>query len=360
MLLRVLLNKQPVISSTRRAASRQRRSFRKRPETHVIVVTQELADAGWPHAARPINRRPDSFARLIPGGNTLLVVVSLVTARLGWTAWTASTIIRSLKFAQEPYMPPLSSTVLPPRTVVTLCTYNERENIAKLVPQVLEALPSADILVVDDSSPDGTADVVRQLMAANPRIKLLLRVKKEGLGAATLAGFQWAIDHDYDFVINMDADFSHHPRFLPALAGCMQTADVSVGSRYVPGGGISGWSRSRHFMSQGINWYSHVLLGLKTRDCSGAYRCYRISKLRELDFRKIRSRGYAFQEEFLYRCTRIGCRVVETPIVFEDRIIGQSKINLAEIVRSLRDLFLLGLDGIRETSVTRDPLAHQH
>ena len=238
------------------------------------------------------------------------------------------------------------------RLVVTLCTYNERENIAKLIPAVRAVLPFADILVVDDSSPDGTADVVRQLGSNDPHVKLLIRTNKEGLGAATLAGFQWAIDNNYEFVLNMDADFSHHPRYLPAVWECMTVADVSIGSRYVPGGNITGWGFVRHFMSRGINWYSQVLLGAKAHDCSGAFRCYRISNLRMLDFKKIRSRGYAFQEEFLYRCSRIGCRIVETPIVFEDRIIGQSKINVAEIIRSLRDLFLLGLDGIRDTPVT--------
>ena len=250
--------------------------------------------------------------------------------------------------------PASTTTANSPRLVVTLCTYNERENIAKLIPQVLEQLPSAHVLVVDDSSPDGTADVVREIMSKDSRVKLLLRTKKEGLGAATLAGFQWAIDHDYDFVQNMDADFSHHPRYLPALSECMKFADVGIGSRYVPGGSITGWSLLRHFMSQSINWYSHILLGLKAKDCSGAFRCYRIRKLRELDFSKVRSRGYAFQEEFLYRCARNDCRIVETPIVFEDRIVGQSKINIGEVVRSLRDLFLLGLEGIRETPVTHD------
>ena len=240
----------------------------------------------------------------------------------------------------------------PSRLVVTLCTYNERENIGKLIPMVLQYLPTADVLVVDDNSPDGTADVVRKMSATDSRVKLLLRTKKEGLGAATLAGFQWAIDSGYDYVLNMDADFSHHPRYLPSLQACMDFADVAVGSRYVAGGGITGWSLKRHFMSQGINWYSHVLLGAGAHDCSGAFRCYRISKIRQLDFKKIRARGYAFQEEFLYRCARVGCRIVETPIVFEDRIVGQSKINVPEIVRSLRDLFLLGLDGIRDTPVT--------
>ena len=241
------------------------------------------------------------------------------------------------------------------RTLVTLCTYNERENIAKLIPLILESLPAADVLVVDDNSPDGTAEVARELGRQDPRVLLLLRTAKEGLGAATLAGLSWAIDHGYEFVLNMDADFSHHPRHLPALRQCMESADVGIGSRYIPGGGIVGWGVKRHVMSQGINVYSRVLLGLNTRDCSGAFRCYRISKLREIDFTRFRSRGYAFQEEMLYRCVRVGCRLAETPIVFEDRIVGQSKINIWEIVRALRDLFLLGLDRLRDTPVRATP-----
>jgi dolichol-phosphate mannosyltransferase len=203
---------------------------------------------------------------------------------------------------------PLTVTV-PPRLVVTLCTYNERENIAKLVPEVLSALPFADVLVVDDSSPDGTADVVRQLMSRDSRVKLLLRTTKEGLGAATIAGFQWAIDQDYDFVLNMDADFSHHPRYLPAISSCMDVADVGIGSRYVAGGGITGWSLLRHFMSQAINWYSHILLGLKSKDCSGAFRCYRIDKLRELDFSLVRSRAMHFRKK---SCIAVPATVVES------------------------------------------------
>lgn len=237
------------------------------------------------------------------------------------------------------------------RTLVTICTYNERENISRLIPMVLEYLPAADVLVVDDNSPDGTADVVRELGRTNPHVLLLLRTAKEGLGAATIAGLKWAIDHGYEFVLNMDADFSHHPRHLPAVRNCMNVADVGVGSRYIPGGGIVGWSLKRHLMSQGINVYSQVLLGLRTQDCSGAFRCYRISKLKEIDFARFRSRGYAFQEEMLYRCLKVGSKIVETPIVFEDRVVGQSKINKKEIVRALRDLFLLGLDSIRDAPV---------
>ncbi len=237
------------------------------------------------------------------------------------------------------------------RTLVTVCTYNERENITRLIPMILEALPDADILVVDDNSPDGTAQVARDFGRTDPRVLLLLRTAKEGLGAATLAGLKWAIENGYEFVLNMDADFSHHPRHLAAVRGCMAVGDVGIGSRYVPGGDIIGWSPKRHIMSQGINLYSRVLLGLRIHDCSGAFRCYRISKLKEVDFDRFRSRGYAFQEEMLYRCERVGSRLVETPIVFEDRIVGQSKINVREIVRALRDLFLLGLDRLRDTPV---------
>jgi dolichol-phosphate mannosyltransferase len=237
------------------------------------------------------------------------------------------------------------------RTLITICTYNERENIGKLIPMILEALPDADILVVDDNSPDGTAEVARHMGERDSRVLLLLRTTKEGLGAATLAGLRWGIDHGYDFVLNMDADFSHHPRHLPAVRRCMEIADVGIGSRYVPGGAIVGWSLKRHVMSQGINIYSRVLLALRVGDCSGAFRCYRTSRLKEIDFARFRSRGYAFQEEMLYRCVRVGCRLAETPITFEDRIIGQSKINVKEMVRALRDLFLLGLDRLRDTPV---------
>ncbi len=244
---------------------------------------------------------------------------------------------------------PLDPTV--DRVVVTICTYNERENISRLIPLVLEALPQADVLVVDDNSPDGTAYVAREFGKTDPRVKLLLRRSKEGLGAATLAGFRWAIEHEYDSVINMDADFSHHPRHLRAVLDCLRFADVGIGSRYVVGGGIIGWSFKRHIMSRGINWYSRILLKLSSKDCSGAFRSYRISKLREIDFGRFRSRGYAFQEEMLYRCASVCCRITETPIIFEDRIVGESKINTKEMFRALKDIFLLGLDRIRDAPV---------
>ena len=177
---------------------------------------------------------------------------------------------------------------------------------------------------------------------------------KQGLGTATLAGFRYALDHDYTLVLNLDADFSHHPRHIPDLLACMETADVAIGSRYVPGGGVVGWGLQRHLMSRGVNFYAHLFLGLKTRDNSGAFRCYRVAKLCELDLSLFRATGYAFQEEVLYRCRRIGCRFAESPIVFEDRRYGESKINWREAVAALWVIFRLGVDRVLGVSVKSD------
>jgi dolichol-phosphate mannosyltransferase len=184
-------------------------------------------------------------------------------------------------------------------------------------------------------------------------IRVLHRTGKQGLGSAILAGFRDASEHGYDFVLNMDADFSHDPRYLPAIVECMQRTDVAIGSRYVSGGGVEGWSFSRHFMSQGINWYARLWLRLSTRDNSGAFRCYRVAKLAQIDLDRVRARGYAFQEEILYRCRRAGCRFEETPIVFRDRRYGTSKINWRESVAALWIIFRLGLENLRGVPVTR-------
>jgi dolichol-phosphate mannosyltransferase len=150
----------------------------------------------------------------------------------------------------------------------------------------------------------------------------------------------------------MDADFSHPPSAIPALRSGMDRADVCIGSRYIPGGGIRGWGWMRHFMSRGVNWYTRLFLRLRTKDNSGSYRCYRIAKLSELDFDRIRSKGYAFQEEILYRCRRIGCRFEETPIIFEDRRYGSSKINAKEVIAALWSIFRLSLDNLFGVRVT--------
>ncbi len=229
-----------------------------------------------------------------------------------------------------------------PRILVILCTYNERENLGALVPEIRRTLPDADVMVIDDGSPDGTGALADELSATDPRIRVLHRAGKLGLGSAILAGLRRAIADGYDFVINMDADFSHDPKHLPALVACMERADVAIGSRYVPGGDIEGWGPLRHFMSQGINWYARLLLGLSTRDNSGAYRCYRCSKLRQINLDRVRARGYAFQEEILFHCRLAGCRFEETPIVFHDRRYGTSKINWRESAAALWIILRLG------------------
>jgi dolichol-phosphate mannosyltransferase len=217
-----------------------------------------------------------------------------------------------------------------PRLLVSLCTYNERDNVGELIPEIWRYAPAAEILIIDDNSPDGTGKVADDWAAREPRVHVLHRAGKQGLGSAILAGLRYAIERDYELLINLDADFSHPPRFIPALLGLMDSADVGIGSRYIPGGGIVGWGWRRHFMSRSINWYARTLLRLTTRDNSGGFRCYRLAKMRELELDRIVARGYAFQEEILFYCRRIGCRFAETPIVFEERRYGTSKIGIRE------------------------------
>lgn len=216
------------------------------------------------------------------------------------------------------------------RLLVTLCTYNERENLVSLIPEIWRFAPAADILIVDDNSPDGTGPFIDEWAASEPRLHALHRPTKLGLGTATRAALRYAVDHDYTLVCNMDADFSHHPRYLPAILGAMDAADVAIGSRYVAGGGVVGWGLRRHFMSRSINAYARLFLRLHTRDNSGAYRCYRVDKLRDINFDRFIARGYAIQEEILYRCRKVGCRFAEVPIIFEERRHGESKISLSE------------------------------
>jgi len=234
-----------------------------------------------------------------------------------------------------------------------LCTYNERQNIELLVPEIFAALPDAELLIVDDNSPDGTGDYADELAAIDSRVHVLHRPGKQGLGTAMIAALQYALDHNYDNWLTLDADFSHHPRHLPAVLEGLDHADVSIGSRYVPGGSVVGWGLERHLMSRAINIYARLTLGLKTRDNSGAYRGYRLAKLRDIDLSKVRSTGYAFQEEFLYHCKRVGCTFTETPITFEDRRYGESKINKKEAFLALWVMARLFVDRIFGVSVRK-------
>lgn len=246
-----------------------------------------------------------------------------------------------------------------PRLLITVCTYNELENIRLLLPELRAVAPEADILVIDDNSPDGTADAVRDLAVEDSQIKLLRREKKLGLGTAALRGFQYGIENHYERLLNMDADFSHHPRYVPALIALSDTCDVAIGSRYVPGGGIVGWNLLRHFMSRSINIYTRLLLGVRTRDNSGSFRCYRVECLAQIDWSQTMSKGYAFFEEVLYRCSAAGCTFAETPIVFEDRRFGETKISLSECVIALWVIFRLGMQRLLKIPVTYAPSAQK-
>ena len=227
------------------------------------------------------------------------------------------------------------AVVGPTRTLVTLATYNEIDNLPRLVSEIFRYVPEADVLIIDDNSPDGTGDWCDEQAGADPRIRCLHRPCKQGLGSATIAGMRYAIEHNYAAVLNLDADFSHHPRYLPELlAGVRQegesAADVMIGSRYVPGGGIEGWPARRLVMSRCVNLLARWLTGLKVTDCSGAMRCYRTETLKRLDLDAIRSQGYAYLEEILWLLQRNGARIGEIPIVFFDRQQGHSKINVRE------------------------------
>jgi dolichol-phosphate mannosyltransferase len=230
-------------------------------------------------------------------------------------------------------------------------TYNEIENLPRLVDEILAFVPDVHLLVVDDNSPDGTGVWCDRKVTEDRRVHVLHRAGKLGLGTAMIAGMRYAIERGYKYVVNMDADFSHHPRYLPAIITGMDPArsepiDVMIGSRYITGGGTVGWPLKRKIMSRGVNLYARWLLWLRARDVSGGYRCYRVSKLADLDFNQVRSRGYSFQEEILWMLRRRGARIAETPIVFADREQGTSKINSREAGAALRIIARLGMQNI--------------
>ncbi len=236
-------------------------------------------------------------------------------------------------------------------TLVAVATYNEIENLPRLVDAIFAAAPAVDLLVIDDNSPDGTGRWCDERRAVEPRLFCLHRPGKLGLGTATIAAMRYAIEHGYRAMLNMDADFSHDPRHLPAILAGMDNpdgtprVDVMIGSRYTAGGAIQGWPLRRHLMSRGVNFYARWMLGLKPKDCSGAFRCYRTELLKRVDFDGILSRGYSFQEEILWRLKRLGARFDETPITFVDRQRGSSKIDRHEALSALRIILRLGLQN---------------
>ncbi len=236
-----------------------------------------------------------------------------------------------------------------PRTLVVVATYNEIENLPRLVDEIFDHAPHVDLLVIDDNSPDGTGKWCDERAAEDARVRCLHRESKLGLGTATMAGFRFAIDHDYELVLTMDADFSHPPKHIPEILACIEdeseSADVVIGSRYTRGGGIEGWPFYRRLMSRAVNFYARWLLRLKPRDCSGAFRCYRMEMLRRIDLDEIRSRGYSYLEEILWRLNKLDARFAESPIVFVDRQAGQTKINTREAFVALLMILRFALLG---------------
>jgi dolichol-phosphate mannosyltransferase len=219
--------------------------------------------------------------------------------------------------------------------LVVIPTYNEAENILAIVDAVAAAVPEASVLVVDDGSPDGTAKLVEEAAAVNPRLHLVQREGKQGLGPAYINGFRWGLAHGFDFLIEMDADFSHDPAAIPDLLDAIADCDVAVGSRYIRDGGVEGWSRGRHLLSQGGNVYARAVLGFGVKDSTSGFRCYRRSVLEAIPLGEVRSSGYAFQIDMSYRAWKLGFRIREVPITFRERSRGASKMSKAIVGEAL-------------------------
>jgi dolichol-phosphate mannosyltransferase len=221
------------------------------------------------------------------------------------------------------------------RVLVVVPTYNERENVELLLPAVRSSAPDADILVVDDSSPDGTGDAVAEIAVELGQISLLRREGKKGFGSALREGFECALDRGYDVVVSMDVDLSHDPEVLPEFIRLIEAgADAVIGSRYVPGGTTVNWPLYRRVMSRWGNRYTSLVLRLQVRDCTSGYRAYRAAALRRLDLDHVRAYGYGFQVEMTYRLVRQGGRVVEIPVAFVDRQAGESKMSLPIVLEA--------------------------
>jgi dolichol-phosphate mannosyltransferase len=231
--------------------------------------------------------------------------------------------------------------------LVCLPTYDEAENLRPIVEAILAATPDVDVLVVDDNSPDGTGRLADEIAAREPRVQVLHRAGKEGLGKAYLAGFAWALGRGYSLVLEMDADFSHDPRYLPALLEKARQADLVLGSRNVPGGGTVNWSLARRLLSRGGSLYARLILGLPVRDLTGGFKCFHREVLEAIDLPTVECSGYAFQIELTFRAFRKGFRIAEVPIVFVDRRVGQSKMSQRIVLEAVRKVWSIRFSRFR-------------
>lgn len=233
-----------------------------------------------------------------------------------------------------------------PPSLIVVPTYNERDNVREIATKFLAALPGTELLFVDDNSPDGTGELLDEIASAEPRIHVMHRAGKLGLGTAYIEGFGWGLARGYDYLFEMDADGSHDPRYLPQMLALAEDgADVVVGSRYVPGGGTENWGVTRKLISRGGSLYARTILGVEVRDVTAGFICWRRTALEAIDLSTITSNGYSFQIEMKYRAIKKGLRLVETPIVFVDRRVGQSKMSRAIFAEALLKVWALRFGG---------------
>ena len=217
---------------------------------------------------------------------------------------------------------------------VIVPTYNERDNIEIIASRVRGAVPDAHLLVVDDNSPDGTGDIADKLAEADPHVQVMHRAEKAGLGKAYIAGFGWALERGYDVIVEMDADGSHQPEHLPGLVGALDHADLSIGSRWMRGGRVVNWPKSREALSRAANVYTRLMLGLGVRDATAGFRAYRVGTLRKISLSQVQSTGYCFQIDLTLRVADAGLRIVEVPITFVEREHGASKMSNSIILEA--------------------------
>lgn len=230
------------------------------------------------------------------------------------------------------------------RVLVVIPTFNERDTLPHIIARLRSSVPQADILIVDDNSPDGTGEIADELATADQQVHVMHRLGKEGLGTAYLAGFAWALDRQYDVIVEMDADGSHQPEQLHRLLDKLPEADVVLGSRWIDGGGTVNWSKAREALSRGGNRYTRILLGMPVHDATGGFRAFKAQTLRTLDLHEVASQGYCFQVDLAWRAAQRGLTIAEVPITFVERTAGDSKMNQRIVVEALWRVTLWGLD----------------
>jgi dolichol-phosphate mannosyltransferase len=233
------------------------------------------------------------------------------------------------------------------RALVCLPTYDEKDNVVPVTEAILAATPDVEVLIIDDNSPDGTGQLADGIAAREPRVKVLHRAGKEGLGKAYLAGFDWALGHGYELILEMDADFSHDPGCLPGMLEAARDADLVLGSRNVPGGGTVNWGLGRKIISRGGSLYARTILGIPVRDLTGGFKCFHRKVLESIDLPTVECSGYAFQIELTFRALRRGFRVVEFPIVFVDRRVGRSKMSKRIVLEALLKVWSIRRSNFR-------------